>query len=492
MPDKLTTEQLERELAKLALAFRQCATSKIAARTLWDAEVKGFGARLYPPTNRKPKGAASFFLNYRFEGVERRFTIGDFGTWTVTAARAEAKERSRQVDRGRDITVEKRERRDAPTVQDLIDRYKTDHLPTKTAKRKNDELKMLAEIGEHLGLDRKVADVHFGDIEAMHKKITATDSPSKRKRYLAGKGRPVRANRVLAVASKMFALSLLPRVGETKPWRDAVQGNPCKGVKKNVEVGKERFYSEIELAAISDALTDVKIGSAADCLRLIMLTGCRPDEAMNAAWVQMDAEPGYWIKRSAHVKQRRDHKLALNPPALELIGRLRKQRDADAAAAMDASPWVFPGQNRPDQPLRQIWRVWHGVRERATLALWAQGNEKVVAVIADLNAMLGRNPTADECKAEAGRRGLTLPVGLLDGRPYDFRHTFASIGASGGLGLPVIGRLLGHTQSRTTQRYAHLADDPLKEATDKIGAVIANAGRPGAEVMRLPRGRAAS
>jgi site-specific recombinase XerD len=74
-----------------------------------------------------------------------------------------------------------------------------------------------------------------------------------------------------------------------------------------------------------------------------------------------------------------------------------------------------------------------------------------------------------------------------DARLYDLRHTFASVGAGGGLSLPIIGRLLGHTQVRTTQRYAHLADDPLREAAAKITTVIANAGKAGAEVIVLKR-----
>jgi integrase len=72
-----------------------------------------------------------------------------------------------------------------------------------------------------------------------------------------------------------------------------------------------------------------------------------------------------------------------------------------------------------------------------------------------------------------------------DARLYDLRHTFASVGAGGGLSLPIIGRLLGHTQPRTTQRYAHLADDPLREASEKIGRVITGAGKPGAPVVPL-------
>ena len=152
---------------------------------------------------------------------------------------------------------------------------------------------------------------------------------------------------------------------------------------------------------------------------------------MKASWEEFDKEAGYWIKPSAHVKARKTHKLPLSPAAIELIERLRKKRKGQ---------WVFPG-DKPREHLTQLWRVWHFVRRETGL----------------------------------GR----------DARLYDLRHTFASIGAGGGLSLPIIGRLLGHTQSRTTQRYAHLADDPLREAAEKITTVITNAGKPGADITPL-------
>jgi integrase len=379
----------------------------------WDDDPKatGFGVRSYPG------GGKSFFIDYRLNGRQRRYTIGPFPRWSAEAAREQAKKLRKEIDQGVDPAGDKRARRNAPTVQDLIDRYIKDHLPKKTISghRVKDEKLMLAEIGNKLGKHTKVVEIHGGDIADMHRRITAS-------------GRPVRANRILAVASKMFSLSLVPLAGETLPWRNAAAGNPCKGVERNHEEAKERFFSQSELTAISDALAKYR-GPAADCVRLTMLTGCRPVEAIKAQWEEFDKEPGFWVKPSSHLKQRKVHKLPLNPAAIELIERLRKRRKDNK--------WVFRG-DKPGGHLTSLWRVWHFVRKETGLGSSA--------------------------------------------RLYDLRHTFASVGAGGGLSLPIIGRLLGHTQPRTTQRYAHLADDPLREATEKIGRVITGKGKGGAVV----------
>jgi integrase len=381
----------------------------------WDDDPKatGFGVRTYPG------GGKSWFVDYRLYGRQRRYTIGPFPRWSADAAREEAKELRKKIDRGHDPAGTKRERRTAPTIQDLIDRYITDHLPKKAVAgpRLRDEKKMLGEIGDKLGRHTKVADIHGGDIANMHRRITES-------------GRPVRANRILAIASKMFSLALVPKAGETLPWRNAVLGNPAKGVERNREEAKERFFSQSELTTISDALARYR-GGAADCVKLILLSGCRPTEAMKATWEEFDKEPGYWVKPTAHTKQRKVHKLPLSPAAIELVHQLRQKRKGQ---------WVFPG-DKPRSHLTVLSRVWEFVRKETGLG--------------------------------------------KDARIYDLRHSYASIGAGGGLSLLVIGKLLGHSQPRTTTRYAHLGDDPLKEAANKIGDAIVGAGKPGAPVTPL-------
>jgi integrase len=395
------------------------------AVTRWDNDprARGFGVRVYAT------GTRSFFINYWMNGMEKRLTIGPFPRWSVSLARERAIELRRDIDRGRDPAGEKRQRREAPTIADLIERYAEEVLARKerTKDRIKGEQKVLALIGSELGMRTPVASVHDGDIKAMHRRLTEARGP-------------VAANRYTALASKMFTLSLQTRAGEDTRWRDAKMGNPCKGVEKNREEGRERFFSFDELARIADALVAYPAHSGVvDCLRLIMLTGCRPQEAMLAEWSEF-ATPGQWIKPSSHVKQKKTHTVFLEGPALELIERVRQQRGE--------SKYVFPGRI-PGKRITKLTGLWGFVKKHAALTPDAKGHPA---------------------------------------RVYDLRHSYASVAAGRNYSLPLIGRLLGHTQPRTTAKYAHLADDPLREAASRISRAISEAGRAGgADVVPIPR-----
>ena len=156
MPDELT-ESFVKEIEP----------PETGAITVWDSKITGFGVRVFAPTNRRPQGARSFFINYRIGGREKRFTIGSFPEWSAKAARNEAKELRRRIDKGDDPASKKRERREAPTVADLAERYRTEHLPKKAeSSQANDWAMIKNEILPRLG-SRKVAEVHHGDIEAL-------------------------------------------------------------------------------------------------------------------------------------------------------------------------------------------------------------------------------------------------------------------------------------------------------------------------------------
>ena len=106
----------------------------------------------------------------------------------------------------------------------------------------------------------------------------------------------------------------------------------------------------------------------------------------------------------------------------------------------------------------------------------------------------GERPGRHLVNIEKPWRRIRAAAKLDDVRLHDLRHSFASVAASGGQSLVVIGKMLGHSQPATTARYAHLADDPVKAASDAVGRHIAAAMESGTsgEVVSLPNSRKAA
>jgi site-specific recombinase XerD len=156
---------------------------------------------------------------------------------------------------------------------------------------------------------------------------------------------------------------------------------------------------------------------------------------------------------------------------------------------LDAPPadddMVFPGRGT-DAPQTTLKKSWYMITDRATvLDFAARKDEPEGKLVADLRRSLDREPSIRELEDAATAIGLTLPVGLRDFRTHDLRHNYASFLASSGLSLPTIGALLGHSQPATTARYAHLFDDPLRQATERVGDIVSGAGRPAAEIVPI-------
>lgn len=239
-------------------------------------------------------------------------------------------------------------------------------------------------------------------------------------RKITRRGATYHANRVLALLSKMFNQSI--RWG----WRT---DNPARGIERNQEQKRNRYLSADELARLTVALAEHEDQQAANIIRLLLLTGARRGEVQAARWDQFDLKMGIWIKPGATTKQKTEHRVPLSAPARQLLCELWEKSTVDAE-------YVFPGRSRGHRV--EIKGDW------ATL-----------------------------CKTAS----------ISGARIHDLRHTYASMLASAGLSLPIIGALLGHTQPATTARYAHLLDDPLKQATERVGAILS--GRPAAEIVAL-------
>ena len=255
-----------------------------------------------------------------------------------------------------------------------------------------------------------------------HKKvaeITFTDCDGLH-RKISKRGTKHRANRVIAHLSKAFNLSI--RWG----WR---LDNPCKGIERNPENKRSRYLSADELGRLTAVLAEHPDQQSANIIRLLLLTGARRGEVLGARWEHFDLEEGVWTKPGATTKQKTEHRVPLSAPARQLLVQLRADADDDAE-------FVFPGR---------------------------LGGHRV-----DL-----KKPWPKICKAAR----------LTGFRVHDLRHTYASLLASAGFSLPMIGALLGHTQPQTTARYAHMFDDPLRQATERVGAIIE--GKTSAEVRRL-------
>ena len=223
---------------------------------------------------------------------------------------------------------------------------------------------------------------------------------------------PYQANRTLGVLSKMF--------NQAEVWGLRRDGsNPCLHVKRYKEEKRERFLNAEEFSRLGQVLDEIlhdgsETRSAVVAFRLLMLTGCRLSEIQKLQWEHVDLEAG-----ELHLPDTKTggRAVPLAPSAVRLLQSLPRDEN---------NPWVIAGK-KPGSHLTDLQHPWRRVRARAD---------------------------------------------LHDVRIHDLRHSFASRALALGEGLPMIGKLLGHTQVQTTARYAHLARDTVKASAARIGDSI--------------------
>ena len=240
---------------------------------------------------------------------------------------------------------------------------------------------------------------------------------------------PYAANRTLAVLSKMLALA--------EKWGERPDGsNPCRHVEKFAEHKRERMLSAEEFRRLADALnTSNRSPYALAAIKLLVFTGGRMSEILGLKWEWIDFERGEARLPDSKTGTKTLH---LPPPALAVLADLPR---------VEGNPHVIVGHIRGAR-LVNLEKPWRSIRNAASLP---------------------------------------------DIRLHDLRHAFASVAASSGMGLPIIGKMLGHTQAATTHRYAHLAPDPVKAAVTTVAAKIADAMQghsiTASEIVPLKRSR---
>ena len=378
---------------------------------IFDGELRGFAVCVYRG------GGRAFTIDYRYAGRQRRMTLGRWPDWSVVAARERAKQLRRDVDAGIDPLADRSALREAPRMSDLIARYEAEHLVRLAPINAADQRSMMAKLIAPEWNNRLVEDITKSDVEHLLAKIAkgrarpCKDKPNNRARKLLGaKPTPVRANRVGEVLRKMFNLAI------EWEWRAT---NPAHGFYRRVENPRERFLTKEEIERLAAVLEKADDQRAAGIIRLCMLTGARVGEVRQSRFEHFNLDLMIWSKPAAMTKQRRVHRV---PISADVAAHVRQRQ----LAVPKGNPWLFPG-DIPGQPVKEIRRFWIRVQREAD---------------------------------------------LQDVRIHDLRHTFASLLVSGGASLEMIGKLLGHTQMQTTQRYAHLLDAPLRAGVNAVAEVL--------------------
>ncbi|MBZ6077579.1 tyrosine-type recombinase/integrase [Microvirga puerhi] len=418
--------------------------------TFWfDADVKGFGLKVMP------SGVMTWIVEYRpgaggRSTAKKRVTLGKVGALTPEQARELARDILAKVHAGHDPANEKAQAKAAKTVAELCDLYLEEaekgHLigkrgtPKKASTLVSDRGRIARHIKPLLG-KKLVREVTRGDIERFLRDVasgkTAVDVKTKKHGRAIVTGGNGTATRTVRLLGGIFSFAI---------QQGMRADNPTHGVAKYADRQGARFLNTEELdllgAALRDAETvglewDVRLDRpgakhlpkqaehrrtvigphATAAIRLLILTGCRLGEILSLRWSHVDMERGFLFLPDSKTGAKT---VVLGAPALEVLASVPR---------LDACPFVIAGE-KLDRPRADLKRPW----------------------------------------------ALVTRAAKLDGvRLHDLRHTYASHGAAGGMGLTIVGRLLGHADVKTTNRYSHFDADPLRRAANAIGQTLSAA-----------------
>ncbi len=400
----------------------------------FDGDLKGFGLKVMP------SGVKTFIVEYRpgaggRSTPKRRLTLGRLGALTPDEARELAKGTLGRVHAGNDPASDRAKARAEMTFDKVCDLYLKEGCETKKASTiATDRGRIERHIKPLLG-KKRIGEITRTDVEKFMRDVangkTAADEKTKLHGRAIVEGGKGTATRTVGLLGGIMTFAVS---------RQLRADNPVRGVKRYADKKGETFLSASELGKVGAALTALETEganpSAVAIIRLLAFTGARKSEIASLRWSEVDLERGYLrlgdSKTGAKV-------IPIGAPACEVLA---------SVAAIEGSDFVFPAASG-DSHFQGVEKVWRKVR------------------------------------TDAGFPSLRL---------HDLRHSFASVGLARGDALPVIGAILGHADVKTTSRYAHLADDPVKVAADGIARSVQAAfgGNSPANIvpLRRPQGKA--
>lgn len=347
------------------------------------------------------KGKKSFLFRYTAQGVKRAMKIGDYLVMDVATARQKALEMKQLLSQHIDPQAEKDRCSAMPTFYEFCEKTYIPHAKQHKRSYQDDISKLNTHIYERLG------SLRLGDIT--HLKIETYLSQLGKNAQLAR----ATCNRHLALLSVIFNLAIT---------HGLLEKNPCAQIKKLKENNqRERYLSPDELKRLLAVMDDTnpqtcepnRITVAA--IKLLLLTGTRREEALDAKWEDIDLNQKRWFL--PHTKSGKSRYVHLNQSACELLGGI---------APVEGCPYVFVNpktKTRISTPVKTFKRL----LEKAQISNF---------------------------------------------RIHDLRHHFASVAVNSGASLYVVQNLLGHASSQTTQRYAHLQNETLLAASEKVAQAM--------------------
>ena len=385
------------------------------SQLIWDSEIKGFGVRCQAQKK-------VYVLKARIQGKQRWFTIGTHGSpWNPQKAREEALIMLGAIVSGAKPSDLRQDKQEKQTVADLANRFLTDYakIYKKASSVAGDEANFKNHIVPLLG-HRLVEEITSQDIEKALRDIALGRTASKqtvngrgnRGGALAKGGKGV-SNRCRALLSKMFNLA--------EKWKIIpLNSNPVRHTSKFKENPKERFLDAAELERLGQVLSAEEADNPDSiyqvaAIRLLLLTGARLGEILSLKWNMIDFERQMISLPDSKTGKK---EIPLSKAAIALLHGLPKVADNEH---------VIVGR-RDGQPMVNLRKPWTRLRDKA---------------------------------------------GLHDVRLHDLRHSFASAAINAGHSLHLVGQLLGHKDTRTTQRYAHLANSVVLDAGNKTADSIA-------------------